>query len=157
MNSLQRVRASVSAAEWRDLSQTLIHHLGTPDGGDFSPVEHMANFAKLSLRGKAMIFGGDKVELRKALDNLASLPPAHIQALEAAASPDASARIMETPKYVRWVTAVARAKEKGNQLMVRYQVNRLPEMAGHDEEIMATLRDFAGPALAEKRPSPSLE
>lgn len=149
---LMKVRQSASAGEWRNISQALNHHLGNPGGvGEYSPIEHMANYAKLAPRSKATIFGGGNIELRKALDQLATMPPEHMAILQAAAAPPIAARVMETPKYVRWVTAVARAKAKGNTLMVDYQVNRLPSITGGDQEMTQALSDYAG---AEIVPAP---
>jgi hypothetical protein len=174
---LAQIRRSVAPQDWNDVAATVIRTLGkkTPgavtsvDDVDFSPSTFMTNYSKLSDRGKTVLFGGsENVELRKALDSLATatgelkraqtlgnpsgtarvtsasaVGPAllffPVETLSTLGAGYATARVMTSPRLVRWLTGVTRARASGNTMMERYQIQRLPALTGGDQELLSAL------------------
>lgn len=186
---LAQIRRSVSPQEWNDVSATVIRTLGkktagaltSVDDADFSPSTFMTNFAKLSPRGKSIIFGGEaNTQLRQALDSLvtatgelkrveslgnpsgtgriasanaalAGMVFAPVETLATLGAGYTAARIMTSPRLVRWLTGVTRATASGNKMMVRYQLQRLEKLTGGDKDIWLTLSGAVSGEEAERR------
>lgn len=177
---LVQIRRSVSPQEWDDFAATVIDEMGkgtagnaTAAGREFTPTAFVTNFAKLSPRGKAVLFGGERSELRKALDDLATVsgelkrvsrmgnPSGSgryvtgaaagtglffdpVTALTALAGGRVAAHIMSSPKTVRWLTALGRARRAGSPPKAEGELaKRIPGLVGQGEESVAgVLRDL---------------
>ncbi len=74
LQSLMRVRRSVSPETWNEISSAVISNMGRAADGAFSPDRFLTSYGKLSENGKALLFRGNgNAELAGALDDIAKV------------------------------------------------------------------------------------
>lgn len=74
LQSLMRVRRSVSPETWNEISSAVISNMGRAADGTFSPDRFLTSYGKLSDNGKALLFRGNgNKELASALEDIAKV------------------------------------------------------------------------------------
>lgn len=113
----------------------------------FSPDGFVDEYYAMTLPKRGRVLGKRNRSLRKALDELATEVAENDPdgaMLEGLGTGDAALSVFRDAATVRWVRNIAKAKAENKPLMVRYYAARMPIRAQNDEELAATLTQFAG-------------